>query len=260
MAGVRAIEFPGGGEPTTHPQFGAIIEAFAGSDLPLGLVTNGQLAERILPVAKAFEWIRVSLDAGDAATFARMHGVDRFQTIVDGIRRLANASATIGVGFLVTPTNWRSAPLAVPLLRTAGVRYLQFRPASLVAWEGHDDLLAAINCLGALQEQADGFVVDSSWKWDALRLGRSFPTCETSSLVGIIKADGSVPFCCLKRDTGPVFGSIIDKSFTDVWFSGAHADNFRGVSLTSCPSPCKHDSYNAAYFALQAGSLNENFL
>ncbi|MFJ4536630.1 radical SAM protein [Streptomyces tibetensis] len=104
-AGVRALEFPGGGEPTTHPEFAGIIRAFARAGLPMGLVSNGQLARRVLPVLRLFEWVRVSLDAGDAATYQQAHGVDQFEAVLAAIGSLAREAArtTVGVGCGHTP-------------------------------------------------------------------------------------------------------------------------------------------------------------
>lgn len=261
--GVKAIEFPGGGEPTTHPHFGEIVREFGASQLPMGLVTNGQLYERVADVIDLFRWVRVSLDAGTAEMYRRMHGVDRFDQILRGIRRLAAASSTpIGVAFLVTPDNWRTAPDAIDALGDSGISYLQFRPASKVAWQEHLDLARDAEALTqSARDSSRGFTVDiSSHKWARLREGRRFSTCDTSPLVGIVKASGDVPFCCLRRDEGPFFGNVLTHSFGEVWSSTGRREAWSGADHSMCPIPCKHDAYNEAFHALRQDDLHTPFL
>ena len=201
--GVRAIEFPGGGEPTTHPHFEKMIEAFGGVDLPMGLVTNGLLFRKILPVINLFQWVRISLDAGVGDHYRRSHGSGAFDAVVGGIRKLviARRKTKVGIGFLVTPENWSSISSAVDIARFTGVDYIQFRPASKVAWPTTEERDAVERTIESVKESnTDVVVYTSQHKWSRIRSGRSFPACQTSALVGIIKADGTVPFCCLKRD------------------------------------------------------------
>lgn len=262
--GVRAIELPGGGEPTTHPEFIAVVRALAEGGLPIGLVTNGQLAQRITPVLPLLQWVRISMDAGDRTTFERTHGVDQFDKIVSNVKELADRRSTrVGVAFLVTPENWPSIPLAAQVLADAPVAYLQYRPASKVDWENHPGAAQEARALleATVQEFPHMNIDISSHKWQRVSSGRSFSTCETSPLVGIIKADCSVPFCCLRRndETRP-FGNVLDETFSDIWYSPRRKIAWRNVDIRGCPVPCKHDSYNEALMALRTDVMNVNFL
>lgn len=135
--GVRAVEFPGGGEPTTHPDFIENINNFASVELPLGLVTNGVLFKRILPVLDKFQWIRISLDAATKETYLKTHGKDQFDWVIKGIKEMVKRSkrTTIGLGYLLMPNNWEESHQFLSLAEELGVDYVQFRPASKVGWE-----------------------------------------------------------------------------------------------------------------------------
>lgn len=265
--GVRAIEFPGGGEPTTHPKFEAVVSSFSTAGLPMGLVTNGQLYKKAAAVLPLFEWVRISVDAGDAASFKAAHGVDRFDHIVAGVRMLAarsqSAGTQVGVGFLVTPANWRSVRDGVRVFGELGLSYIQFRPASKVLWarDSFERARDSVLELASSASETDTRIVVSEHKWRRSVAGRSFPLCQTSALVGIIRADGRMPFCCLKREVATEeLGSILDHSFADVWLGERHMATFADADHSGCPTPCKHDSYNEVFYALSANSLNANFL
>ncbi|MFJ4536629.1 SPASM domain-containing protein [Streptomyces tibetensis] len=164
---------------------------------------------------------------------------------------------------VVTPQNWESVDEAVAVLEPLRVDYVQFRPAALVNWEAQPELLEAAwsKVLRLAQASSTLKVIISSRKWHRLRTRRSFPSCETSSLVGIIKADGTVPFCCLRRDSQKHhLGSILTASFEEVWFGLQHQSTFTGVNHAECPIPCKHDAYNETFFGLKAGIMHPNFL
>jgi sulfatase maturation enzyme AslB (radical SAM superfamily) len=79
--GTRAFELVGGGEPTNHPQVSEIIQRIhdaglrGGEQARIGLVSNGVRLRRIFAVAHHLEWVRISLDAPDEATYSELHGV-----------------------------------------------------------------------------------------------------------------------------------------------------------------------------------------
>lgn len=63
-AGLRAVIFTGGGEPTAYKQFNELVR-MASDDLGLrcALITNGTLTQRVDPdVWATFDWVRVSVN------------------------------------------------------------------------------------------------------------------------------------------------------------------------------------------------------
>jgi len=70
------IGLAGSGEPTLHPDLGALIEGIKGlTAVPVAVLTNGSLLWRpaVREALAAANLVLPSLDAGDAATFARVN-------------------------------------------------------------------------------------------------------------------------------------------------------------------------------------------
>jgi wyosine [tRNA(Phe)-imidazoG37] synthetase (radical SAM superfamily) len=75
-SGVDVVTLSGSGEPTLHPQLGAVVAALrAETDIPIALITNGSLLGRpaIANAAATCDLVLPSLDAGDQETFARIN-------------------------------------------------------------------------------------------------------------------------------------------------------------------------------------------
>src|SRR3990167_6955639 len=71
-AGVLAVQFTGGGEPTVHKDHERIFESALAASLKASLVSNGlrwsdRLRSEILP---RFSWVRVFVDAGCPVTYS----------------------------------------------------------------------------------------------------------------------------------------------------------------------------------------------
>ncbi len=93
QCGVRRawLRISGGGEPLLHPQMPELVEYAKSVGCRVGLITNGSLlnermGERLLECG--VDAIEVSVDAGDAASYARVRpGLD-WQRLVDNLVRL----------------------------------------------------------------------------------------------------------------------------------------------------------------------------
>jgi len=122
--GVKAIQFTGGGEPTVHPQHLEIIHRAQTLGMETALVTNGLKLDPSSPTIHALKWIRVSIDAGDAETYAQVRRVPKahFAKVWNNVRALGSAAYTgvLGIGFVVTPDNYITLVAATILAEDAG--------------------------------------------------------------------------------------------------------------------------------------------
>jgi MoaA/NifB/PqqE/SkfB family radical SAM enzyme len=228
-AGVRSVVWTGGGEPTLHPQFDAIVRYAEGLGIEQGLYTHGGHIgpERAALLKRALTWVYVSLDAADAGFYKRDKGVDGFEAVCEGVRNLVAAedSATVGLGFLLTRHNvdciWRMVALGHEL----GVDYVQFRPTIRyradapnqpdedTGWVRH-----AMRWLRSYAE--DPFVVAdlSRFAMYADWQGHGYPTCYWAALQTVITPNGRVWACCNKREhPDALLGDLSQESFADVW-------------------------------------------
>lgn len=136
-AGVQAIQFTGGGEPTVHPEHERIFKHALELGLKCALVSNGlRWPDSLIPMLTRFAWVRVSVDAGTAGTYAdtRETPEGNFKKVWGNVARLAHAIRTpekarpaclLGIGYVVTPENWHEIGLGVKYAAQSGAAYIR---------------------------------------------------------------------------------------------------------------------------------------
>ncbi len=230
MAGVQAIIWSGGGEPTTHPDWQDVMAVAAHVGLQQGMYTLGGLLtpERAHVLARYASWVVVSLDAVDAETYAaeKHVGADRFAAACQGIRWLAEAgTTTIGVSFLIHEANWPRIPNMWSLARDLGARYTTFRPridcapddstAEFLDREWITQALPSLHAVAGLPDiecDPSRFVAYRDWT------GRSYTTCHAIKLNATITPDGRVWVCPQRRGMAEsCLGDLRTESFQDLW-------------------------------------------
>ena len=87
--GLTEVNIVGGGEPLVHPQCIDIMREVKRRKLRGYLISNGTLMrekESRAMVEMGWDLTRLSVHAGDAATFRAIHGVDHFERLRDNLR------------------------------------------------------------------------------------------------------------------------------------------------------------------------------
>ncbi len=136
--GVRGLLFSGEGEPLLNRDCPRMTETAATAGIDTALNTNGALfsrkaRDRMLPLLK---WVRFSVDAGDAHTYSRVHGVpeSEFRKVLGIMEAAASEAArlpdppTLGAQFLLLPENYESLPALAKILAASGIDYLAVKP------------------------------------------------------------------------------------------------------------------------------------
>lgn len=159
--GLRSVILIGGGEPTLHPAFGAVVRYLKELKLQVAVVTNGSRNGVITEVADALtagDWVRLSLDAGSDEVFQAMHRPKGRGIDLDEICRTAgeipraNPAVQLGYSFVIT---WKGASRAEEHIienvhemesaaaraKAAGFDYISFKPFLSRAREGAEVLL-----------------------------------------------------------------------------------------------------------------------
>ncbi|MBE5913078.1 MAG: radical SAM protein [Pseudobutyrivibrio ruminis] len=265
VLGVKSIEFSGGGEPTTHDDIREIVKYAYELGFDIGIVTNGLLLNRLSGMYHMFKFIRVSVDAATPELYKKIHGVDCFDKVINNIRMVVESgnNKNIGIGYLVTGENNEDIVLAAKYFGELGCRFVQYRPASVLydvdkdIWkDSHDKVLEAE------KYASDNFqVFDAGIKWMHIEGKRYYKKCTTSCLVAVIKANGDVPMCVLKRnDRETILGNIYESNFENIFFSDLHSNLIKSNNLNNCRKPCKHDSYNIMQEAIDYDYIHLNFV
>jgi MoaA/NifB/PqqE/SkfB family radical SAM enzyme len=264
--GVKGVEFTGGGEPLTHPDAKEIIEYACNCGFSVGLVTNGLLLNKIEDIFENMTFVRVSLDAGTPETYNYVHGVDTFNQVIGNIKNLIlkYGGDKIGVGYLILPYNVGDIVCATQVVKSIGARFIQYRPASLpyevdnAIWNEAKEQVQI-----AKKSKNDDFqVFDAGIKWSLVTERRHYSVCSTSSIVCVVKANGDIPLCVLKRNEKEnIIGNILESgSFKKIWFSQRHEELINAVDILNCRKPCKHDSYNIMYESIKKDYLHRFFI
>lgn len=214
--GVRAVSFTGGGEPTVHPDLQKMMDRASELGLRWSLVTNGVLLNKF-DVSKA-AWVRISLDAATAKTYSSIRKVPEHHFD----RALASVKGN-GVGFVVTPENWREVVQATILVKSWGAKYI--RIGSQVAednvWGQDLDLIEHVKglCRVAELEAGDGFEVFN--RFERVFDGEEIPEdslCGYQYFTTYIGADQNLYRCCVYAyNPRGLLGTIKDKRFKEAW-------------------------------------------
>lgn len=263
--GTKGIEFSGGGEPTTHPDVVEIITYALDIGFDVGLVTNGLLLDKLEHIAHKLSFIRISLDAASKEIYKIVHGVSSFDKVLRNIKRVVSLGKdNIGIGFLIVPENYLEIEKAASMAMQLGVRFIQFRPASLTyevderLWiSAEESVRRAIQNNNPSKLQ----IFNAGVKWKHLNGQRNYKKCTTSSMVAVIKANGDIPLCVLKRnEKDSIIGNIYDGGFMKHWNSKKHEKKIDEINLNKCRKPCKHDSYNIVFEAMCNDLFHKNFI
>lgn len=138
--GVKSVMYAGEGEPLLHKDISELIVHTKKTGIDVAVTTNGVLFTRELAGSclGSLSWIRISLDAGTASTYARIHRCSKahfnqvIKNLTDAVklREKEGWATTIGAQFLLIPENCNEVVKAASLLRDTGVDYLIIKPFS----------------------------------------------------------------------------------------------------------------------------------
>ena len=257
--GVKAVQLTGGGEPTVHPRFGDVVQAIRDRGMQWALVTNGVIDKWDCSSAT---WVRVSLDAGTKKTYAKIRRVPEwhFDRAVATIGRLKS-----GVGFVVTPENWREIYAATLLVRSLGASNIRIS----AQFSTHGEELfadfrerAAYMARQAENLACDGFEVINRFgeKIDDLHQGRpDYRRCGYQHFTTYIGADQNLYRCCVYAyNPRGLIASIKDQRFKDVWREIAYPD-FRDFDARACER-CQFNKINRAINEVVTSDPSEAFV
>lgn len=116
-----------GGEAMQHPQWPDIAQRCHQAGAHVMLLTNGLLLRRqIDAVLESVDEVIVSLDAGTAATYTAIRGVDAFDLVLEGIRAVRAGGLPVTTRTTVQRANYREIPQIIEVASTAGANHISF--------------------------------------------------------------------------------------------------------------------------------------
>jgi MoaA/NifB/PqqE/SkfB family radical SAM enzyme len=116
-----------GGEAMQHPHWSEIARRFRETGVKVLLLTNGLLLRKqAQQVIDTVDELIVSLDGGNAATYAAIRGVDGFDLILDGIRAVRAGGIPVTTRTTVQRANYQEIPQIIEVGLATDVTTISF--------------------------------------------------------------------------------------------------------------------------------------
>lgn len=248
--GTGLLEFSGKGEPTTHPEFTAMLRAVKQTGLSCSLVTNGTHAASdlaVTAVACGLDRLTLSLNAGSREVHARISGQDLWERAVRFLRELLEERRRRGVS-----RPWCRVSIVVCKDNVSDLEDLVRLCCDLKV----DDLLLCVmgelpetrhlqldaGDLTALLLQADEWgrrLAEAGVTHNLAQLTRDLPLrlsagpvqsnplqrivpCYEAWRFAVIGPDGAMVPCCYCEEE--VLGNVTEESFAAVWGGARYRD------------------------------------
>jgi Fe-coproporphyrin III synthase len=262
-----------GGEPLLNPDWAAIAEMLRAQGIKLWLLTSGlSLAKHAQVAVRLFDWITVSLDGTNRATYEAIRGLDAFDVVCTGMRAVSSAGTPLTVRVTLQRANYRELPEFVDLAHGLGAQQLSFlavdvaNPHAFGRSAGplpdlalaEEELAVFAGLLDALEHDKaedfrSGFIAESPPKlrrtlayFAALRGRGRYPSvrCNAPQFSAVIEAGGAVRPCFFIPGPAdaPVPGGLAD-ALNTVDMRGLRADIRAGrrPECTTCVCPLWRD-------------------
>lgn len=281
--GLKSVMYAGEGEPLLHKDLPEIVRHTAKCGISAAITTNAVLlkpdkAVEILPCA---EWIKVSINAGTAKTYAKIHRTneDDFARVIANmhdavrLREEQNCKCALGGQLLLLPENHREVVELACRLRDIGVDYLVVKPYShhpqSLTHEYEDIRYAEYVHLAEELRQLESrdfsvvFRVRAMQKWDEAE--RNYERCLALPFWSYIDAGGNVWGCSMYLgDERFAYGNIYETSFRDIWEGQRRLESLRWVEnemdVSECRVNCRMDDINRYLWELRCPIEHVNFI
>lgn len=266
--GVKSIMFGGEGEPLLHPRIIELNNCAVDYGLDVGYTSNGVLMDEkfIQAVLPHAAWIKISLDAGTAENYARIHKTKPadFDKVLENLKyavaykKANNLKCVLGAQLLLLPENANEVMQLAKILKDIGVDYFVVKPYSQHQFSVHhtyenikyEQYLSLDNELKNIAT-ADFNIIfrgHTMKKWDNKE--RPYKICQAVPFFwAYITAAGDVYSCsAFLGDDRFNLGNINHSAFSEIWESEKRKANWNlmcaDFDINVCRNNCRMDEVN----------------
>jgi MoaA/NifB/PqqE/SkfB family radical SAM enzyme len=250
--GVKAIQFTGGGEPTTHPDHPKIFQKVIDLGMDLALITNGAILKPdVIETLVHAKWVRVSVDAGTPETYSHIRSIkkERFNDTLKNISRLVDAKAKsadtdllVGVGYVVDQNNFGEIHKLAKIVSEMGVDNIRigaiFTPKGFKYYDGIYSTIVEQIQRTKDDFQSDNFTIFDAFKDridDLVHESPDYNNCGYMHFDTYIGGDLKVYSCCNNAySTHGEMGSINNQSFKEFWNSDEKKLAYNSLKALDC--------------------------
>lgn len=265
--GVRAVTLSGGGEPLEYPYIADTIRSLHHAGIKVAVLTNGFHLEGPLAdlMATAVVWVRISMDSASPEGFALNHRSSRsvFERIcrnVANFSKLQQRTCVLGLNYVVTRENHQDLYAFLKMMKHMGVDHVKVSEA-VVSTEEEENIrymapfqAEAKNQIEHAVSQLSGggySIVDmmphiTEGSRPPSGYMKPYDSCPVIQYLTVVGADLRVYTCQDKAySRGGVLGSIVGRSFRDVWFDEKTWERLRTLDPRSeCHHHCTANAKN----------------
>lgn len=240
--GVKGLILTGGGEPTINKDFGKITRYLEDNNIPYGINTNFNNYVECNP-----RFLKVSLDGYDRKSYKKIREVDKYDDVVENIKKYASYKTNTKLGIQTVVTNKEQVKLFYENNKNLDVDYIAFRPVEKT--QGNYYKKEEVNEIFDEFKKINDKRILVNYKWEMLN--EIFDECYANWSQLAINENGDVMYCCHKPYE--IVGHILDADILE------KKKNFK-TNISMCDVPCRLTSSNIICRYISEDSNTSMFL
>ena len=282
--GVKSVMFAGEGEPLLFKNLDKICEHASQVGIDTALTTNfvPLRKQNIETLMEHCSWIKVSLNAGTAENYAKIHQTKErdFETVINNLkiaikhRNENNLKCTLGAQMVLLPDNMNDAKILAQTCKEIGLDYLVIKPYSqhlssithkyeCIDYTKMLDLEKELTVFNTKDFQVV-FRANTMKKHIASK--QPYKKCNSTPFFwAYIATDGKVFGCSAYLGNKDFcYGSIYDNSFEEIWEGEKRQQSYKFVKekldIKNCRVNCRMDEVNRYLDRLNHPQAHDNFI